>query len=82
MLILNEGQQIFAFGFLQEGKWRRLHLLRDLFDDALGVVFGERLLQEGFGVFQAAFADVGVGQGEIVELVEDVAAGVGGDFAQ
>ena len=41
MFILNERQKVFAFRLLQKREWRRLHLLGDLLDHALGIVFGE-----------------------------------------
>jgi hypothetical protein len=65
VLVLDERQQVFALGLLQERERRGLHLLRDLLDHALGVVFGEGFSQQRLGVFQAAFAEVGVGQGEL-----------------
>jgi hypothetical protein len=82
MLILNESEKVFAFSFLQEGEGRGLDLLGDLFDHTLCVVFGEGFLQQRFGVFEAALTDIGVGQGKVVELIEDIAALIGGDFAK
>ncbi len=81
MLILNERQQVFALGFLQERERRGLHLLGDLLDDAVGIVVAERFAEQGLGVFQAAFAEIGVGQGEVVEFAEDFLSGLDGDFA-
>ena len=58
MLILNERQQVFRFGFLQKGERCRLHLLGNLLDDALGIFLAQRFGQQRLGVFQAAFAEI------------------------
>ena len=41
----------------------------------VGVVFAERFAQQRLGVFQAAFAEIGIGQGEVVEFAEDLLCG-------
>ena len=46
-----------------------------------GIFLAERLAEQRLGVFQAAFGEVGVGQGQVVELAEDVVASVDADLA-
>src|SRR5688572_9078560 len=74
VLVLDERQQVFRLGLLQETERRRLDLLRDLLDRLLGVGFAQRLAQQRLGVFKAAFGEVRVGQREVVKLGEDVLA--------
>jgi hypothetical protein len=81
VLVLDERQEVFRFGLLQEAERRGLDLLRDLLDDAVGVASLSDLRQQALGVLKAAFADVGVGQRLVVELIEDVFARREGDLA-
>ena len=45
VLVLNERQQVFRFGLLEERERRRLHLLGHLLDDAVGFSRGKFLIQ-------------------------------------
>lgn len=81
VFILDEGQQVFAFSFLEKRKRGGLHLLGDLLDDAIGVGGAEGFADQGLGVVEAAFAEIGIGQGEVVKFAEDLLSGFDGDFA-
>ncbi len=48
----------------------------------VGVVVAQGFADQGLGVFQAAFAQISVGQGEVVELAKDFLSGVDGDVAE
>jgi hypothetical protein len=55
--------------------------LSDLFDQPRGIILTQGLPQQFFGIFQSAFADVGIGQCQGVKLVEYIGSLGIGDFA-
>ena len=76
VLVLNERQQIFALGLLQERERRGLHLLGDLLDDPLAplprsAIFSATALWR----IRARLPKVVVGEGEAVKLAEDLLHG-------
>jgi len=82
VFVLNERQKVFALRLLQERKRRGLNLLDHLLDDLGGHVVIHGLADQGLGVFQAAFVQIGIGNGKVVELPEDFLADGDGDFTE
>ena len=70
MFVLNEGEEVVAFGLLQEGKRGALDGLIDLIDDPFGLFLGEALGEQGLGVIPAAFVGIGTGEGQLIELLD------------
>ena len=70
MLVLNERQQVVAFGFLKERERRALDLMGNLLNDLVGHLAVQTVAQQILGVFQPAFGHPRLGQGELIVFLD------------
>ena len=82
VLVLNEGEEVAALGFLEERKRSRADGLLDGLEDLIRVGGGERLFEEFPGVVEAALFEVLAGLCHLVELFDDGASLIGGHSAK